>query len=225
MASSADVETVLVNVVAGILYPMPPGAEPYWAGYDGKASVPIYAPGGYSRGLIAYSDIPQMPAAPVPAQRFPANVAICRGWPTEADVQKAVSTGANLIGIYAVEAMARDVTTALRYWQSLSPTLGVMEVARLEQSFRLQIWASNPDTRDALLGRLLPALKFQIRYAMPDGSTATLMRIQAGGPDDRPSRADEWAQNIDLIMQYPVLYTQTQKAVTDASCTVNVTSS
>lgn len=32
---------------------------PYWAGYDGNASTPPYAPGGYNRGLIAYSDINQ----------------------------------------------------------------------------------------------------------------------------------------------------------------------
>lgn len=30
---------------------------PYWAGYNGNASTPPYAPGGYNLGLIAYSDI------------------------------------------------------------------------------------------------------------------------------------------------------------------------
>lgn len=32
---------------------------PYWAGYDGNASTPPYAPGGYGVGLLAYSDIAQ----------------------------------------------------------------------------------------------------------------------------------------------------------------------
>lgn len=32
---------------------------PYWAGYNGNASMPAYAPGGYGVGLLAYSNIAQ----------------------------------------------------------------------------------------------------------------------------------------------------------------------
>ena len=173
MASSADIETVLVKAAAGVLYP---------------------------------------PSGPV----VDANVAVARGWPTEADLRKAMSAGAHLIGVYAVPGMSRDVTKVLRNWRPVTDTLSAIEVGRIEQIFRLDIWASNPNARDALLGRLVPALKFQTRYALPDGSTATLMRIQVGGPNDQPSRTDEWAQHIDLMLQYPVIYTETQTAVVSA---------
>lgn len=173
MASSADIETALVNAVAGVLYP---DSGPAFAG----------------------------------------TVSVARGWPTEADVRKAVTAGAHLIGIYAVSGMSRDVTKTLRNWQPVGNGMGAIEVARIEQIFRLDIWASTPDARDSLLGRLIPALKFQTRYALPDGTTATLMRSQAGGPNDRPSRADEWAQSIDLMLQYPIFYTETQTAVVNA---------
>ena len=171
MANSADIETALVNAVAGVLYP---------AAGPAVASI----------------------------------VTIARGWPTEADIRNATGTGASLIGIYAVAGMARDVTTTLRRWQTISPGLGAMEVGRIEQDFRLDIWAPNPDSRDTLLGLLEPALKYQTRYALPDGTIATLMRVQAGGPNDRPSRADEWAQSLEITLQYSIFYTQAQTAVT-----------
>lgn len=173
MASSADIETALVNAVAGVLYPQ--------------------------SGTVV-----------------DANVAVAQGWPTEADIRKAVAAGSHLIGVYAVPGMSRDVTKVLRNWQPVTDALSAVEVGRIEQIFRLEIWASNPNARDALLGRLIPAMKFQTRYVLPDGSTATLMRVQAGGPNDRPSRADEWAQRIDLMLQYPLIYTETQTAAVSA---------
>lgn len=173
MASSADIETALVNAVAAALYP------------EGGST-------------------------------FPSSVSVSRGWPTEADVRKAVSANSHLIGVYAVAGMSRDKTKTLRNWQALSDGVGAVEVGRIEQIFRLQIWASDPDTRDMLLGKLVPPLKFQTRYLMPDGSTATLMRIQIGGPNDRPSRADEWAQSIDLMFEYPIFFTEAQTELTSA---------
>lgn len=156
---------------------------------------------------------------PVAGTAFPGKVTIARGWPTEADIKNAISAGANLVGIYAVEAMARDVTRSQRYWQSLSAGVGAMEVGRVEQVFRLDIWAASPALRDALLALLEPALKYQLRYNMPDGSLATLMLMQPGGPNDRPSRADEWAQSLALTFQYSLIATQAQPVVT----TINVT--
>lgn len=144
---------------------------------------------------------------------FAKTVTVARGWPTEADIRNAISHQTNLIGIYAVAGMSRDATSALRYWQEVSPGVAAMEVGRIEQSFRLDLWACTPDIRDALLAWLLPPLKFQTRYAMPDGSTAILLKLQETGPNDRPSHADEWAQSFELTVQYPVIYTQTQPVV------------
>lgn len=145
---------------------------------------------------------------------FAGKVTIARGWPTEADIRNAIGAGAHLIGIYAVEAMARDVTRTQRYWQSVSAGVGAMEVGRVEQVFRLDLWAASPDARDALLALLEPALKYQLRYTMPDGSVATQMLMQPGGPNDRPARADEWAQSLALTFQYSIITIQTQPVVT-----------
>lgn len=141
---------------------------------------------------------------------FATQVSVARGWPTEADIRQAVNMNMALVGIYAVENLAKDATITLRCWKTLSPGIGVMEVGRIEQVFKIDIWAPNPDSRDALLKTLEPALKFQTRYKLTDGSVATLMKLQANGPDDRPARADEWQQSLALTMQYPVLYTQMQ---------------
>ena len=154
---------------------------------------------------------------PATGAQFPSVVKVSRGWPTEADIRAAVSAEDHLIGVYAVPGMSRDSTKLLRSWQTTSDGIGAMEVGRIEQIFRLDIWASNPEARDALLGALLGALRFQTRYTLPDGTIATLMRLQSGGPNDRPSRADEWAQSIDLMFQYPVIYTQTQPVVTQVT--------
>ena len=173
MASSADIETALVNAMAAALYP-------------------------------------------ANATGFAGQVSIARGWPTEADIRLAVGNGVSLIGIYAVAGMARDITTSLRRWQTSSLGYGAQEVSRIEQSFRLDLWAVSPTIRDALLGLLEPALKAQPRYPMPDGSTATLMKLMPGGPNDRPSRADEWAQSLELIFHYPIILTQPQPVMTNA---------
>lgn len=180
MATSADIETALVNAVAGMLYP---------------ASGPAFA----------------------------GTVIVARGWPTEADIRNAVGQGADLIGVYAMTGDARDVTKTLRYWQEISPGRGVMEVGRIEQSFRLDIWACTENARDALLDLLEPALRVQIRYTLPDGSVATLMNMSATGPNDRPSRADEWAQSFELRFQYPILYTQDQPVVTSVTVVESTT--
>lgn len=145
---------------------------------------------------------------------FAGTVSVARGWPTEADIRTAMGAQTSLIGIYAVSGMTKEVVCALRYWQQARPGVAAMEVGRIEQGFRLDLWACTPDVRDELLTWLIPALKFQTRYTMPDGSTATLLRLQATGPDDRPSRADEWAQSLELTIQYPVIYTQPQPVVT-----------
>ena len=171
MASSADIETTLVDMIASVLYPASGPA------FDGKVSV-------------------------------------ARGWPTEADIRNAVGNGAHLIGVYAVPQTARDVTKSLRYWRVLSPGYGVLEVGRIEQNFRIDIWASTPDARDDILTLLEPALKFKIRYILPDDSIATLMNMRVAGPNDRPSRVDEWAQSFELQFQYPLLYAQAQTVVT-----------
>lgn len=160
---------------------------------------------------------------PASGPAFGTKVSVARGWPTEADIRAATSTGASLIGIYAVAAMARDVTSTLRRWQCLSPGVGAMEVGRVEQGFRLDIWAATPDNRDALLKALEPALKFNTRYHLPDGTTATLMKLQPGGPDDRPSRIDEWAQSLELTLQYPIFYTEAQSVATSAPTLTTIT--
>lgn len=171
MASSADIETALVNAIAGMLYPASAPA------FDGK-------------------------------------VTVARGWPTEADIRNATANGANLVGVYAVAESALDVTKAMRNWQMISPGCGALEVGRVKQNFRLDIWAATPDARDAMLNLLETTLKFTIRYPLPDGSTATLMNMRVAGPNDRPSRVDEWAQSIELQLQYPLLYAQAQPVVT-----------
>lgn len=181
MATSADIETVLTDYVAGLLYPE-----------AGTACATSFC--------------------------------IARGWPTEADIRKAVSQQAGLVGVYAMAETAKDITTNLRRWQTISPGIGGMEVGRVVQSFRLDIWAPTPQSRDALLTLLLPGLKAQLRYALPDGSMATMVKLQLTGPDDRPARADEWAQSVELTLQYPLLYTQAQAVVVaaQADLTVNI---
>lgn len=168
--------------------------------------------------VIAVSDILYPPSG----AQFPSAVIVSRGCPTEADIRAAVGAKNHLIGIYAVPGMSRDSTKLLRSWQTTSNGAGAMEVGRIEQIFRLDIWASDLETRDALLGVLLPALRFQTRYNLPDGTVATLMRLQSGGPNDWPSRAKEWEQSIDLMFQYPVIYTQAQPAVTQVTVTETI---
>lgn len=168
--------------------------------------------------MMTVNDIVHPAAGPL----LPNNITIMRGWPTEADVRKAVANKAHMIGIYAVAGMSRDITKTMRAWQDLGGGVSAMEVGRIEQLFRLQIWASSRLARDTLLGALLPPLKFQLRYPLPDGTVATLMKLEASGPNDQPARADEWAQNIDLMFQYPVIYTQTQPIVTQITQTTTI---
>ena len=170
MASSADIETALVNAVASALYPQ---------------------------------------AGPEFAQA----VTIARGWPTEADLRAAIAIPANLVGVYALSETVKDITTSLRQWQCVSPGVGALEVGRMEQVFQLDIWATTPSIRDALLTLLQSALKFKMRYELPDGSVATMMKLLTLEPDDKTSRAYEWAQSLQITIQYPVLYTQVQSIV------------
>lgn len=156
---------------------------------------------------------------------FVPSFCIARGWPTEADIRKAISQQAGLVGVYAMAETAKDITTTLRCWKTISPGMGVMEIGRMMQVFRLDIWAPTPQSRDAMLAVLMPGLKVKTRYALPDNSVATLMKLQVTGPDDRPSHADEWAQSLELTMQYPLLYTQAQPVVTDISPIMSVISS
>lgn len=160
---------------------------------------------------------------PATGAQFPSAVIVSRGWPTEADIRAAVGAKNHLIGIYAVPGMSRDSTKLLRQWQDTGNGSGAMQVGQIEQIFRLDIWASDPDSRDAILSWLLGALRFQTRYTLPDGTIATLMHLQSGGPNDRPSRADEWEQSIDLMFQYPVIYTQAQPATTQITVSKTLT--
>lgn len=150
---------------------------------------------------------------PAAGQTFAQNVSIARGWPTQADLRAATSAPTNLIGIYALGETAKDITTSLRQWQELSPGTGALEVGRIEQVFRLDIWAASPASRDELLNIISPALKFQRRYALGDGSVATMMKMVTLAPDDKTARANEWAQSLDITMQYSVIYTQAQSIV------------
>lgn len=179
MASSADIETALVNAVTGVLYPN---------------SMPVFAQA----------------------------VSIARGWPTQADLRAATTASTNLIGVYALSETAKDITTSLRQWQELSPGIGALEVGRIEQVFRIDIWAASPNSRDGLLNIIQPALKFQKRYDLEGGSVATLMKMITLGPDDKTARANEWVQSLDITMQYPVIFTQAQSIVSSPPC-VDVT--
>lgn len=179
MASQADIETVLVNVIAALLNPQ-----------QGQALDP--------------------------------NVTIARGWPTEADIRTAVGQKICLIGVYAHQQAAKDITTNLRCWRTLSPGVGALEVGRMEQVFKLDLWAPTPDRRDALCGALMSALRTQLRYALPDGSTATLSKLELTGPNDLPARADEWAQSLEITLIYPVLLVQEQVVVVEATQTTSI---
>ena len=96
----------------------------------------------------------------------------------------------------------------------------LIEGGREEQLFSIITWAISPDIRDSIMQTIYPALAYNYRLALPDGTIATLMDIQASGPDDRPARASMWRRDIRCNYDYPVTYVQSYPPVT--STTLNI---
>lgn len=84
-----------------------------------------------------------------------------------------------------------------------------VETWRAQQVFVVPVWAPTAALRDALFEAILPAVSLTYRMTLPDGTIATLMEAQASGPDDRPSRAQEWRRDLRLSYDWPVISAQT----------------
>ena len=91
-----------------------------------------------------------------------------------------------------------DVATGASAWQ---------EVGRQKQFFTIAGWATTPALRDAIFSALMAAIATSYRLTMPDGTTATQFDLQTSGPNDVPSRADEWARTLRVGWDFAIANT------------------
>ncbi len=96
-----------------------------------------------------------------------------------------------------------------------------VEVGRQQSGFSIEVWASSPAQRDAVMNYLRPALEYSFRMTLADGTIATLMSFQETGPDDLPSREKMFHRSLMAVFDYPIVYTSTAQAV--AAFLTNVT--
>jgi hypothetical protein len=103
-------------------------------------------------------------------------------------------------------------------------TLGIsgkasLEVARERQYFQICVWAPTPALRDSVMQLLYPNVAYTYRLPLVDGSLATLMDLEATGPDDSALKAGEWRRDFRVAYDYPVTLTQTFAPVAIATQT------
>lgn len=87
-----------------------------------------------------------------------------------------------------------------------------IEVGRSQQVFAVSAWCPTPALRDGLFAALSPALRYDYRLALPDGTTATLLGVSGDGPDDVPSRMQMFRRDLRLTYDYPLIYTSAAQA-------------
>jgi hypothetical protein len=90
----------------------------------------------------------------------------------------------------------------------------VAEAGRADQLFCIAVWAPSPALRDAIMQLIFPAVDYNYRLALADGTTAVLMGCQATGPDDVPGRAGEWRRDLRVSYDFAVTYAQQFPPVT-----------
>lgn len=100
----------------------------------------------------------------------------------------------------------------------------VVEAGRIQQVFNVVTWAPTPALRDTAMSYQLGALSYNYRMTLGDtaSSIATLMDVQASGPDDIPSRANEWRRDIRLTIDFPVSYVLVAPPVTITELEVQI---
>ena len=83
-----------------------------------------------------------------------------------------------------------------------------IEAARVNQIFNVASWSPTPAIRDSVMSLELAALSYNYRFTLSDSvsSIATLMDIDATGPEDVPSRAQVWRRDLRLTIDFPVPY-------------------
>ena len=85
-----------------------------------------------------------------------------------------------------------------------SPGTAELEVGRQVQMFSVTVWATTPAYRDAIGAALTAAFAQTYRLTLSDGTIATRVgsSLQIGGPQDLPSRAQEWRRDYRIAWDY-----------------------
>jgi hypothetical protein len=118
----------------------------------------------------------------------------------------AASLAASVPGASATGAvLTLPATGALQAVDAVSGSTASLEVGRQKQVFSISVWATTPALRDSIFSALMPGVAANFRLTMPDGSVATRMGMQTGGPNDIPSRANVWARDLRVTWDYPIV--------------------
>ncbi len=106
-----------------------------------------------------------------------------------------------------------------RVVQGTSATWLVRQIA---QRYRVNLWCSSPQARDALAAAIDLALAQTFRLPMPDGSPA-LLRYGGTLVSDLPARQGEWNRSLAMVVEYSTAAVANLAAVLFPAWSVNGT--